>query len=91
MKRFWREGFIFSFLIFSFTFFGIKAISETPRPRFERLLTENYDGDLGKSRIMSIEVWHDKESGQEFTCVFPSSTMSSADKVSCFSTGRNWK
>lgn len=52
-------------------------------PRFERLLQEKHD------RYVIFEVYHDRESGQEFTCEFSGVDMGYA--VSCFPTGRNWK
>lgn len=47
--------------------------------------------NVNPTSIQHFEVWHDKETGQEFTCVFPETTIASADKLSCFPTGRNWK
>jgi hypothetical protein len=53
------------------------------RPRFELISEE----DQGRYRM--FKVWHDRESGQEFTCVY--SGVDLGFSVSCFPTGRNWK
>lgn len=53
------------------------------RPRFEKLLSERL------TEHHDFEVWHDLESGQEFTCVYSGVDLGHA--VSCFPTGRNWK
>ncbi len=53
------------------------------QPRFEQLLSENH-GDYAK-----IRVWHDRETGQEFICVY--SGVDLGNSVSCFATGRSWK
>jgi len=50
--------------------------------RFERIQMQ----DLDK---IKIRVYHDLESGQEFTCVY--SGVDLGYSVSCFPTGRNWK
>jgi len=60
-----------------------------PRPRFEQLLWE--DPNIDRTSVSHFEVWHDRESGQEFTCAVPNTNLASADKISCFPTGRNWK
>lgn len=60
---------------------------DTPRPRFEMLLNEPHPE--GGTRVHSIEVWHDKESGDEITCVNTDGFHEQA--LSCFKTGRNWK
>jgi hypothetical protein len=54
-----------------------------PHPRFEMLLQEYHPGF--DTRIDYFEVWHDKETGQEFVCTMVHSS------VSCLLTGRSWK
>ena len=53
------------------------------QPRFERLLKERHD------EYHDFQVWHDRESGVEFICVYSGVNM--GNSVSCFPTGRNWK
>lgn len=59
------------------------TIHAQSRPRFEKILSER------TSDIPNFQVWHDRESGQEFTCVY--SGVYLGYDVSCFPTGRNWK
>src|SRR5258708_27799595 len=54
--------------------------------RFEILQGYKQPGGL----ISKVETWHDAESGVEFICVYPWTTNGSAEKVSCFTTGRSW-
>lgn len=53
-------------------------------PRFEKVLYEEAENSGVHMRV--FEVWHDKDSGQEFTCLY-----TYHDNPSCFPTGRNWK
>ena len=63
--------------------------------RFERLLDEHHDPKT--NHVFAFEVWHDKESGQEFTCATSRDTNDTggidgkAYPLTCFPTGRNWK
>lgn len=59
-------------------------------PRFN-LIDVEHERDETRSEISRFEVWHDRESGQEFICAFPVTNMASAEKTSCWPTGRNWK
>lgn len=69
---------------------GFVAVVRADGPtRFEQLLWERVNDKA--DAVKGFEVWHDKESGQEFICAVASSTITSRDKVSCFPTGRNWK
>lgn len=61
---------------------GCSVQAASPK-RFELLLDEKQDA--GKY----FKVYHDRESGQEFTCLF--SGVDLGWSVSCFPTGRNWK
>lgn len=58
--------------------------------RFKHLVTQtDFPND---SKIVSIEVYHDTISGQEFMCVFgDDATKEGYKSVSCLPTGRNWK
>jgi hypothetical protein len=76
-------------LIIAGVLLGVVLVGAQVHPRFEMLLREVPEAD--RTTVSHFEVWHDKESGQEFTCVVPVSTLVSADKISCFPTGRNWK
>lgn len=63
-------------------FAGYALHAQAPQ-RFEKLLSEHHEN------YARFSVWHDKESGQEFTCVH--SYVDLGYSVSCFPTGRNWK
>jgi hypothetical protein len=76
-------GTLFSIAIY---FFFVSAISvkagSNQRPRFEQIYTENH-GEVG-TNLYEFEVWHDKETGQEFICA------RSLREESCWLTGRSW-
>jgi hypothetical protein len=65
------------------------------RTRFEKISDEHFDPRYNHAAI--FEVWHDKVSGQEFTCVSSRDTSETggidgkAWPLSCFPTGRVWK
>lgn len=65
---------------------SVKAADRHPYPRFEHIYTES-----GDAHILRWEVFHDRETGQEIVCAFPTTTLGSAEKTSCWLTGRNWK
>jgi hypothetical protein len=54
-----------------------------PRPRFEAVYIEKHP-EQG-TYVDAIEVWHDKETGQEIVCI------EGYRKASCYLTGRVWK
>jgi len=64
------------------------AIGES-RPRFEQIYYEDhYKNPFGSTMVpQAFYVWHDKESGQEIVCAIGYS----ANPISCWPTGRNWK
>lgn len=71
---------------------GFWQVVKADQPtRFEPTTYQPVHANDPFEAIRGFEVWHDKESGQEFTCVVASSTLTSRDKVSCWPTGRNWK
>lgn len=71
-------------------FIGFVAVVRADGPtRFEQLLWERTHDEA--DAVRGFEVWHDKQSGQEFICVVASSTYASRDKVSCFPSGRSWR
>ena len=59
------------------------AISQSSRPRFERILLEEHDHST------YFVVIHDKETGQEVVCYKSGVDLGFAP--SCWLTGRNWK
>lgn len=61
-------------------------VGSFPRPRFEKLLSEK---NSEETPVRLIEVWHDKETGQEFTRVITDSPHN-VNAISCFPTGRIW-
>lgn len=70
--------------------------AQVVRPRFEQIYNEFIDppddgNSPNKTILRNFEVWHDRESGQEFICADPMTSLASAYKVSCWPTGRNWK
>lgn len=71
------------------TLCGVFTVRADSPARFERLLSEHADSHVNNAE--RFEVWHDKVSGQEFTCVFSGSGDFGSRPVSCFPTGRNWK
>lgn len=75
-------------------FVTVTAIANDPSPRFERILDEHHDTHT--NHVAVFEVWHDRVSGQEFTCAQSYDTNSTGGldgksfPVSCFPTGRKW-
>lgn len=59
------------------------SLDDAPRPRFEKIYTQYIDG-------MYLEVFRDREIGQEFICSRPSKWNNDYG-VGCFLTGRAWK
>lgn len=57
-------------------------------PRFEKLTSQTNDRHLNEAEV--FEVWHDKVSGQEFTCAFGQPGEFAERAPSCFPTGRKW-
>jgi hypothetical protein len=86
-----RKTLIVAFLLCA----GIGMTQATHGLRFERILDEHHDANT--NHVAVFEVWHDKESGQEFTCAQSRDSNSTGGldgrtyPVSCFPTGRNWK
>jgi hypothetical protein len=60
-----------------------------PRPRFEAIY---WEGAQNKNMIAAFEVWHDKESGQEFICArsYYNGLGTAQVPISCWPTGRTW-
>ena len=62
---------------------GNSRDSTPPRPRFETVYIEKHP-EQG-TFVDQVEVWHDKETGQEIVCV------EGYRRGSCYLTGRVWK
>jgi hypothetical protein len=60
-------------------------------PRFQLIDVEKQSRYNDRTEVHHFEVWHDQQSGQEFICGFPVTNLASAEKITCWPTGRNWK
>lgn len=91
MKTFEAKVGIFMILVLVIGFYALpkgKAQNGSlPRPRFEHIWIQNNVGDY-ESVMSKIEVWHDKETGQETICY---TAYDSPYSTSCLLTGRSWK
>jgi hypothetical protein len=97
VKRFWIAAvttvLLFGFMVavLSVMAGGARAENQPPRPRFERIYSEDLDRGgqprLSGDNFYRIVIYHDRETGQEIACM----DMTRRDAGgSCWLTGRKW-